>query len=139
MSSKTLSLFTACICVLGISACTHPTHADTLNTDTNRTQLVQQYQAIVRQAQSVPCTDASEWRITPIGKKACGGPAAYIAYSSRIDTARFLQQVAAYTAASDRYNRNSGMASDCMMVTEPQSVQCVNGQAVLHNGHGMIE
>ena len=133
MSPKTLCLFTACIWMLG--ACTHPA-PNTATGDTtspDRAQLVQQYEAIVRQAQSVPCTNAGEWRITPIGKKACGGPAAYIAYSSRIDTARFLQQVAAYTAASERYNRDSGMVSDCMLVTEPKGVQCVNGQAVLSN------
>ncbi len=34
---------------------------------------------IIRLAESVPCTNASEWKFTPMGSKACGGPARYLA------------------------------------------------------------
>jgi hypothetical protein len=42
-------------------------------------------------ATSQNCTNASDWKFTPIGSKPCGGPMSYIAYSRKIDGKRFFR------------------------------------------------
>ncbi len=78
-----------------------------------------------------PCEDAREWRFTPIGAKACGGPTDYIAYSTRLDTAAFLKKVEHYTKTNEAYNREWNIASDCMYLMPPSYVVCTDGKAEL--------
>jgi len=54
---------------------------------------------IERLAASKICEDASEWRYTSYGEKACGGPVGFIAYATTIDTEDFLEKIAAHRAA----------------------------------------
>ncbi len=77
------------------------------------------------------CSDASEWRFTAIGAKACGGPTGYVPYSTKLDTAAFLRMVETYTALQDAYNREHGIASDCAYVTPPSHVVCEDGKPKL--------
>jgi hypothetical protein len=74
------------------------------------------------------CENASEWKFTPIGTKACGGAGAYIAYSTKIDEAAFLKKVALYTQKQNALNVKWGYISDCALVVAPKSVECVNGK-----------
>lgn len=78
-----------------------------------------------------PCNDASEWRFTAIGAKACGGPTGYVPYSTEMDTADFLKKVDEYTALQDAYNREYNIASDCAYVTAPSRVVCEDGKPKL--------
>lgn len=98
--------------------------------ETTGKSLQLQYQEIKKMAANEACTNASAWRITPIGAKACGGPAAYIAYSSKIDTAAFLQKVAEYTKAQKKYNKESGAVSDCAVLLHPGGIDCLRGKPV---------
>ena len=82
-------------------------------------------------AQREACTDAGEWAYTAIGAKACGGPAAYIAYPLRIDTERFLKKVEQYTTMQDNYNTKWKIISDCALTPQPTGVECVQGTAQL--------
>jgi len=83
-------------------------------------------------AESVTCENADEWKFTRIGSKACGGPTGYIAYSDKIDEAKFLEKVQAYTIAEADFNRKWGIISDCAIEPEPKSLSCVDGKAVLN-------
>lgn len=78
-----------------------------------------------------PCNDASEWRFTAIGAKACGGPTGYVPYSTEMDAAGFLKKVDEYTALQDAYNHEYGIASDCAYVTPPTQVVCEDGKPKL--------
>ncbi|WP_142785333.1 lipocalin family protein [Changchengzhania lutea] len=77
------------------------------------------------------CTNASDWAFTAYGSKACGGPQGYIAYSTHIDTAIFLQKVDAYTQAENEYNVKWGIVSTCDIQNPPKSIACQNGFPIL--------
>lgn len=85
---------------------------------------------IVALSESVSCTNSDEWKFTPMGSKACGGPERYIAYHQSVEK-RFLELVGQYTFRQEEYQRKNGMASDCMLVVAPRTVSCEGGKAVL--------
>lgn len=93
--------------------------------------LQQLFSSIQATAESVPCIDATEWTFTPYGSKACGGPIGYIAYSAQIDETSFLNDVQAYTTANQDFNVKWNIISTCELLLPPNSVICVNGEAVL--------
>lgn len=73
------------------------------------------------------CTDANEWTFAPMGSKACGGPQQYIAYPKKIE-ATFLPRVNEYTDKVKAFNEKYNITSDCMMITPPTSLKCINGK-----------
>jgi|SRR5690554_797967 len=78
-----------------------------------------------------PCEEASEWRFTAIGAKACGGPTGYVAYAVHLDEEDFLEKVERYTRLQDAYNRKWNVISDCMFLTPPDRVVCEDGKPKL--------
>ncbi len=85
---------------------------------------------IIRLAESVPCTNASEWKFTQMGSKACGGPARFIAYHQSVER-EFLDLVDRFTALQKAYNEQNNVVSDCMLVGPPKTVQCEANKAIL--------
>lgn len=77
---------------------------------------------------SKTCTDSSIWEYTAYGSKACGGPQGYIAYSTELDVADFLQKVKEYTELEEEYNRKTGIVSTCILPAEPSDVACKSGE-----------
>jgi hypothetical protein len=65
---------------------------------------------IIRLAESVPCTNASEWKFTPMGNKACGGPARYIAYHQSVER-ELLDLVERFTSLQKTYNEKNNVIS----------------------------
>ena len=82
---------------------------------------------------SVSCDDPSEWAFTAFGSKACGGTQGYIAYSTTIDVADFLERVRMYTETEDAFNQLWGVISDCALVNPPSSIICRDGLPVFQN------
>lgn len=81
-------------------------------------------------ANSETCTDENDWRISPVGSKACGGPAAYIAYpKSKEDS--IIPLIQNYTVEQSNFNKNYGIISDCMIVEPPTGLRCENGKVML--------
>ncbi len=85
-------------------------------------------------ASSYPCHDAAEWRFTAIGEKPCGGPAGYVAYSTEMDTAGFLNKVEIYTERQRVYNAKWNVVSDCAVLAPPSRIICDDGKAKLVRG-----
>ena len=85
---------------------------------------------IERLAVSKSCEYASEWRYTSYGEKACGGPVGFIAYATTIDTAAFLEKIAAHRAAEQAFNKKWGIISTCDAPVEPSGIICENGTPV---------
>jgi len=85
---------------------------------------------IIRLSESVPCTNASEWKFTPMGNKACGGPARYIAYHQSVER-EFLDLVERFTPLQKAYNEKNNVISDCLLVGPPRTIQCDGGKAIL--------
>jgi hypothetical protein len=81
-------------------------------------------------SESVSCTNSSEWRFTPMGSKACGGPIKYIAYHQSIEE-KFLDLVTQYTKLQAEYNQKNNVISDCMLIAPPRSVTCEGNKPIL--------
>lgn len=86
--------------------------------------------AIEEEIAKEECKEAADWTFSPIGSKACGGPVSYIAYPKKIESS-VLPKIQKYTSAMSEYNKKYNITSDCMIPTEPTSVKCENGKAVL--------
>ena len=76
------------------------------------------------------CTDASEWRSSPIGAKPCGGPSSYIAYPIKMED-EILAKIKEFTAQQDAFNKKYQLMSDCAKVPPPAGNRSENGKAVL--------
>lgn len=76
------------------------------------------------------CTDAKDWRISPLGSKACGGPASYIAYPIKLER-EILPKITEFNRQSSAYNLEYGAMSDCAVTASPTKIVCESGRAVL--------
>ena len=66
------------------------------------------------------CSGDGQCRTVAVGAKACGGPEAYLAWSTlRTDEAALVTAVAEYSAKRRADVSDSGLASNCALVTDP--------------------
>ena len=85
------------------------------------------------------CDNASQCKTLPIGHKACGGPEAYLAYSTKSGNSENLIGLGEqYAAARRAENERSGMMSTCMMVQDPGAA-CVANRCVLGTGGASVK
>lgn len=69
------------------------------------------------------CTDNAQCRTAPLGSRACGGPEAYLAWSSAATPAAPLQQLLdRYQREREQADAKAGMASVCTVVPDPGAV-----------------
>ncbi|WP_257666522.1 hypothetical protein [Parapedobacter tibetensis] len=115
--------------IIAVTACDKRNLAGTREADDKK--LEQLYHEIDSLAGLYACEDAEEWRFTPIGEKACGGPTGYLAYSIKLDTAYFLEKVETYTKLQKAYNKKWDVVSDCMYLMPPSHVRCEEGKPKL--------
>lgn len=93
--------------------------------------LMDLFDEILNLANSKICTNVADWKITPYGAKACGGPNGYVAYHKEINEGEFLQKIETYTNEEKKYNVKWGIVSTCDVTPRPTSVQCQNDKPVL--------
>lgn len=86
---------------------------------------------IEKMAGQTPCNNVADWTFVAMGAKPCGGPTHYIAYSNKIDTELFLNKVATYEAKEKAFNVKWNIASDCMLIGPPKTIECVGDKARL--------
>jgi hypothetical protein len=80
------------------------------------------------------CTDASQCRTLAVGARACGGPEAYLPYSTANLSEPALQALAErYKGERQAQNQASGMASNCRFIPDPGAV-CRAGTCQLGTG-----
>ncbi|XLZ72504.1 hypothetical protein ABT364_11225 [Massilia sp. SR12] len=114
---KRLALLLAC---LAATACGHAA-PDTLS----------QLRALERDA---ACSSDQQCRSVALGAKSCGGPEAYMAYSSAKASAEKVQALAErYREERKAANKASGLASDCRYLMDP-GAQCRAGSCQLRSG-----
>ncbi|GIZ52782.1 hypothetical protein [Noviherbaspirillum aridicola] len=74
-------------------------------------------------------------RVLPLGARACGGPQAYLVYSTARADERRLQELARqYTEAEQKYNRIAGTMSTCSHI-EPPQVRLQHGRCTARSTH----
>ena len=77
------------------------------------------------------CSSDSQCQVVPIGAKACGGAATYLAWSSAHTDGTELQALAdRYREQQRENNRSTGRISDCRVVAPP-AVACRAGTCQL--------
>lgn len=102
--------------------------------DADRERLSEMRQEIMDQIAAVPCENAADWRPQALGSKACGGPQEYITYPEGADeSGELLDLIEEYTRLQAAYNKKYRVVSDCMFVTSPTGVRCVDGKPVFYN------
>ncbi|MFT7722134.1 MAG: hypothetical protein QM788_04810 [Roseateles sp.] len=82
------------------------------------------------------CTSDAQCRTLPVGAKACGGPAGYLAWSTAgTDAQRLAALAARQREAHRRENEASGLRSNCAVVMDPGAA-CVAGRCQLSSSLG---
>lgn len=77
---------------------------------------------------SAPCTETAQCKTLAVGAKACGGPEAYVAWSTADTDATRLNSLAArHRALRQSENAASDERSNCLAVADPGAV-CQPGQ-----------
>ena len=74
------------------------------------------------------CTENSTCDFIAFGSKPCGGPWIYLVYSTSIDVELLKTKVTTYNNYETAHNIKWGIASDCMVVMPPISVECIDGE-----------
>lgn len=116
---KRLAFLLAC---LAASACVQAAPAaDTLH----------QLRALEREA---ACSTDQQCRSVALGAKSCGGPEAYMAYSTAKVSPEKVQALAErYREERKAANQASGLVSDCRYLMDP-GAQCRAGRCQLRSG-----
>ncbi len=77
------------------------------------------------------CSSDSDCRTLPIGSKACGGPARWVAWSAQVSDAQRLQTLALALAQQQRQrDMADGRMSTCSVVPDP-GASCAAGSCTL--------
>jgi len=80
-------------------------------------------QEIQREIGDAECDGPQQCHTIAIGAKACGGPEAFLAWSSKRSDAKRLQDLAdQHRKLREEEHRNSGMLSNCMTPVDPGAV-----------------
>lgn len=73
-------------------------------------------------------TKISQCKFIAVGAKPCGGPTAYLAYSTaQTDEIKLIKLVSEYNVLGKKYNEEMQLNSDCMMVQEPSETYLEEG------------
>jgi len=92
-------------------------------------------QRIKAEIGDAPCSSSAQCRTLPLGSKACGGPAAWIAWSASASDGERLQAWALDLAQQQRSRAQAdGVMSTCSIVPDPGAV-CAANRCVLGRGN----
>lgn len=101
---------------------------DVANTsDITPQQLEGKKQEILDYIHSFSCADASSCNSIAFGAKPCGGPREYLVYPSTVNLSVLENLVDEYYELDNQYNIQIGAVSDCMVVSPPTTIDCVEG------------
>ncbi|HEY9170151.1 MAG TPA: hypothetical protein VIN72_11735 [Lutibacter sp.] len=74
------------------------------------------------------CSENSGCEYIAFGRKACGGPKTYLAFSTSINVELLQQKVETYNTLENSYNQKWGIVSDCSVPAPPLNITCVAGK-----------
>lgn len=114
--------------VMGMAACAWAGPTAATDDRTSEATLLSNINTTIGEA---PCTADAQCRTLGVGARACGGPAAWRAWSTQSTSAQDLQPLADQLAALQRDRQaRSGMASTCQYLPDPGAA-CVDRRCVL--------
>jgi hypothetical protein len=87
---------------------------------------------------AVDCTSDQQCKTLPVGAKSCGGPEAYMVYSTVNTSPEKANALAErYRKERELENKRSGMLSDCRVLMDP-GAQCKAGWCQLGGPNGAL-
>jgi hypothetical protein len=95
--------------------------------------LAQKKQEILLYIDSFSCANATDCLYIALGAKPCGGPREYLVYPNTVDQTTLEILVTEYYEMDNQYNMQTGAVSDCMVVSPPNNIACVNGICTIIN------
>ncbi len=96
-------------------------------------QLNTKKQEILNYIGSFSCENASGCNSIAFGSKPCGGPREYLAYPNSANQNTLETMVNDYNEMDNLYNIQTNAVSDCMVVSPPNTIECVNGVCTILN------
>ena len=94
-------------------------------------QLIEKKQEILDYINSFLCTNTSNCNYIAFGAKPCGGPREYLVYPSTVNQNVLENLVSEYNLMDNQHNIQTGAISDCMVVSPPNNIDCVNGDCTI--------
>jgi len=97
-------------------------------TENTITQIKQKMDLTLKQLKvaigNANCTHSKQCKSIAVGKKACGGPVAYLAYSNKqYDTKKISELSTIHQQLNAKLNRLTNAVSNCMIIIEP-ALEC---------------
>jgi len=96
-------------------------------------QLIEKKQEILDYINSFSCTNTSNCNFIAFGAKPCGGPREFLTFPSTVNQTTLENLVDEYYQMDHQYNIQTGAISDCMVVTPPNNIECLNGYCTIIN------
>lgn len=126
-NGQTICTLRACL-VNGPAYCTSYTPYVPKNQTEDSTFLAKVVSEMRHYTKDVSCTINAQCQWSMVGQKACGGPSAAIAFSTKnVDTNLVNSKGAYITDAEKKFNQTYGIMSDCMLIQPPAELRCING------------
>ncbi|HSP12023.1 MAG TPA: hypothetical protein VLO29_05805 [Salegentibacter sp.] len=119
---KTLIVFISII--ISVSGCESAENSQQVD----RKELDRQLEGIKDLIAQESCDDETSCDYIAVGSKACGGPKTYLLFPSSIDRQELKELVDNYNKSEADFNQKYGIVSDCMFITPPEKIGCVNGK-----------
>ena len=96
-------------------------------------QLETKKQEIQTYINSFSCSESVGCNYIAFGSKPCGGPRTYLVFSNSVNLTHLKDLVTKYNEMDNLYNIQTNAVSDCMYLSPPQEVKCVNGVCTILN------
>jgi hypothetical protein len=114
------------LCVFVFVSCSNNNNS---SDEITQEKLAQRKQEIMNYINSFECTGSCNY--IAFGSKPCGGPREYLVFSSAVDFFVLDDLVTEYNELDNLFNIQTGAVSDCMVVSPPTNVDCINGDCVV--------
>ncbi len=93
------------------------------NTEIIKKEIQQVFSKINVRIGEKRCDTNDQCDTIAIGHKACGGPQAYLTYSTHnTDVQQLTELTQKHRKLSQRYNKLTGMMSNCMVLNKPETI-----------------
>lgn len=109
------------------------TDANNVSDNVTSAQLETKKQEIQNYIKSFGCSESAGCSFIAFGTKPCGGPWSYLVFSNSVNLTKLEEMVKDYNEMNKLYNIQTGAVSDCMFVSPPTEVKCVNGVCTIIN------
>ncbi|TDW52327.1 hypothetical protein EV144_1011016 [Flavobacterium sp. 270] len=128
---KKLSFILIVFC-FAFASCNNDDKESTIEEDVAKLEKMYDDIIVYSQANTLPCTNSTEWGIIQAQHDACGPSKGYIPYAKKIDLNILQKKIEAYSKALGDYYTKWEIFNDvCQWSPPPTGVECVDGKPKL--------